>query len=138
MNDFGQLLTYDILIGIIILIIIIVFSISVFEQETIVYNNINDFEKPLDILNLLEDTPYNGGYLLEELSKEIDNNSVSNKTLSRIEDIISSNNKYEYTFTDITDDKTMLIDTRKNHRKTVFSSKKIVNKHEYELKYYSN
>lgn len=138
MNDFGQLLIYDILIGTVLLIIIIAFSIYVFEQETKVYDDISDFEKPLDILNLLSDTPYEGSYLLEELSHEIDNNTVNNKTITEIEDIISSNNKYEYTFTDTTNGKLVLIDTRKNHYKTVFSSKKIVDKHEYELKYYSN
>ncbi|WP_455645736.1 hypothetical protein [Methanosphaera sp.] len=136
MNEKGQLLLYDILLGIIILSLILILSLSTLGENIEVYNTGNDFEKPLNTLVLLENTPYNNNYLLESLTYELDNNLSYNNSLDKINEIISSNNNYDYTFSDITSDDLLLIDTREDSYKEVFSGRKIVNKHVFELKYY--
>ncbi|OED29692.1 hypothetical protein [Methanosphaera sp. WGK6] len=136
MNERGQLLIYDILLGMIILSLILFLSLSVLEDNIEVYDTVNDFEEPLNTMILLENTPYNNNYLLETLTYELNENVSCNKTLNKINEIISSNNKYNYTFSDITNNEILLLDTRQGSYKEVFSSRKIVNKHVFELKYY--
>ena len=81
MNESGQLLIYDLIFGVIILLMIIILSMYIFEENSHYYMNMQDSEKPLDILNTLSDTPYEDGYLLEILSRELDNNNTNNLTL---------------------------------------------------------
>ena len=135
MNESGQLLIYDLIFGVIILLMIIILSMYIFEENSHYYMNMRDSEKPLDILNTLSDTPYEDGYLLEILSGELDNNNTNNDTLHFVNEIISSNTRYEYTFSDDSRE-VILIDTRSSHNREVFSGRKIINKHVFVLKYY--
>lgn len=135
MNESGQLLIYDLIFGVIILLMIIILSMYIFEENSHYYMNMQDSEKPLDILNTLSDTPYEDGYLLEILSRELDNNNTNNDTLHFVNEIISSNTHYEYTFSDDSSE-VILIDTRSSHYREVFSGRKIINKLVFVLKYY--
>ncbi len=135
MNEKGNFLIYDAIFAIIIVSIVISFGVIILEDSTNKYNS-NNYKKPEDMLNLLEDTHYNNDYILNSLSYELDDNITSSNTLNMIDEIIRSYDNLNYTFCDITNKTIILIDKHDLKYKEIFSARKIVNNHVFELKYY--
>ncbi len=135
MNNQGQLI-FDILLSIVIVTIIIGLFAYVLETDNIAYeNNENEYGKPQDMLNLLKSTNYQEDNLLETLAKQIDENKNTSYILDNIEDIISTNSMYSYTFSDLTTNSTLINNNNGTYKK-IFSARKMVDNHVFELKYY--
>ena len=88
--------------------------------------------KPYEVLNLLDTMPYNDESILYSLTMRDDiNTELESNLLNITEHIISDNTRYEYILRDITTDK-LLLKTSDN-KKIIYSGRKIVNGHVFEL-----
>ena len=88
--------------------------------------------KPYEVLNLLDTMPYNDESILYSLTMIDDiNTELESNLLNITEHIISDNTRYEYILRDITTDK-LLLKTSDN-KKIIYSGRKIVNGHVFEL-----
>lgn len=136
MNEKGQFLLYDLIFAIIILLLVMVMVGYVLSSQTTVYESSNNYKKPLDELNVLDSTVFEDNTLLYNLAYSIDTNdtNLKNKTLTLITQLLSSVG-YDYVFNDVTTNQTLL-DTSSNNR-IVYSARKIVNSHVFELNYCS-
>lgn len=137
MNEKGQFLLYDMILALIIIFIILVSCTYIIEGQNSVFESENNYKNPNEMLNILDSTLYEDKSILYSLSEATDtNNSIlKNKSLSVASKIISSNGEYEYTLKDVTTQTTLLGNS--TDKKIIYSSRKIVNNHIYELSYYS-
>lgn len=132
MNNKGQFLLYDMLLAVILILLVLVSTTYILETSNIAKTNTNEHKDTRYILDLIE----NGG-LLTKLSLELDrNDSIHiNKTIEKIDYILSSSCKGGYTLSDESTNKT-LINHLPNSYKDITSSKKHVNNHTYVIKEY--
>ena len=73
MNNKGHFLIYEAVFTIIILALIITSITTVKQQENTAYENTNHYKKPAEMMELLSDTRYKDGYLLDKLVDTTDN-----------------------------------------------------------------
>lgn len=132
MNEKGQFLLYDGVLAIIILFIIMIVCFNILEKESTVCELDNTYKTPYEVLNLLDTMPYNDESILYSLTMIDDiNTELESNLLNITEHIISDNTRYEYILRDITTDK-LLLKTSDN-KKIIYSGRKIVNGHVFEL-----
>ena len=95
----------------------------------------HNYEKPLNTLEVLEEVD---GNILLTLSYSLEKNDTEqiNKTLEKIKPIIEAEN-LKYKFKEISQNKTLLSSNNINNTKQIYSSRKIVNQHVFELDYYA-
>ncbi len=135
MNNQGQLI-FDILLSVVILTIIIGLCVYILETDNTAYeNNENEYNKPVNMLNLLKSTNYKEDNLLDTLANQMDENQNTTSILTTIESIISSNTMYDYTFSDLSENRT-LINNQDGDYKRVYSARKMIQNHVFELEYY--
>ncbi len=135
MNNQGQLI-FDILLSVVILTIIIGLCVYILETDNTAYeNNENEYNKPVTMLNLLKSTNYKEDNLLDTLANQMDENQNTTSILTTIESIISSNTMYDYTFSDLSENRT-LINNQDGDYKRVYSARKMIQNHVFELEYY--
>lgn len=126
------ILLYDGVLAIIILFIIMIVCFNILEKESTVYELDNTYKTPYEVLNLLDTMPYNDESILYSLTMIDDiNTELESNLLNITEHIISDNTRYEYILRDITTDK-LLLKTSDN-KKIIYSGRKIVNGHVFEL-----
>lgn len=137
--DLNLFIRYDILLGVIVVIIDFLILAFFVRKRKELSDEIENYDTPNRKLDLLMNKPVaDGQSLLYSLSSALDSNNtkVINKNLEIINSIISYENKHNYKFSDITNEEIILIDTRTKFTNDVYSASKIVNHHEFELKYY--
>ncbi|MCD7781964.1 MAG: hypothetical protein LUG89_04660 [Methanosphaera sp.] len=135
MNSNGQLI-YDALLSIIILLIVVTLAMYMLEADNEVYNNNeNTMNQPLDTLELIKNTPYKDGQVLDVLVAQIDTNASYNNTIDYIDNIIATNTRYDYTFCDLSINTTLINHTASTYRDK-FTGRCIINDHIFELTYY--
>ena len=132
MNNKGQFLLYDMLLAMIIILIVLVSTTYLLETTDIANSNTKDYKEPRYMLELLEDEG-----LLTKLSTALDKNDSRqiNQTKEKIENILSSGCKDDYTLSDESTNKS-IINNSSNSYKETYSRKKVVDKHEYILMIY--
>jgi hypothetical protein len=132
MDNNGQFLLYDMLLAFIILLLVIVSATYLTETNDISKTKTDTHIEGEYLLELLEDEG-----LLTKLSTSLDRNDSikTNKTLERIDCILSTNTKYKYSLTDETTNKTLIDHTPHNH-KEVCCFRKMLNNHEFALTSY--
>lgn len=132
MNNNGQFLLYDMLLAFIIILILLVSTTYLVETSDVEKIKSDDYQQPRYLLDLLEDEG-----LLRELSSSSDRNDdiKSNDTIEKIDYILSTSCRHDYALSDETINKTLINHSSSNYR-NVYSSSKMVNKHEYNLKLY--
>ena len=132
MDNNGQFLLYDMLLAFIILLLVIVSATYLTETNDIGKTKTDTHIEGEYLLELLEDEG-----LLTKLSTSLDRNDSikTNKTLERIDYILSTNTKYKYSLTDETTNKTLIDHTPHNH-KEVCCFRKMLNNHEFALTSY--
>lgn len=137
MNEKGQFLLYDMILALIIIFIILVSCTYIIEGQNSVFESEDNYKNPNEMLNILDSTLYEDKSILYSISEATDtNNSIlKNNSLIVASKIISSNGGYEYTLKDVTTQTTLLGNS--TDKKIIYSSRKIVNNHIYELSYYS-
>jgi hypothetical protein len=129
MDNNGQFLLYDMLLAFIILLLVIVSATYLTETNDISKTKTDTHIEEEYLLELLEDEG-----LLTKLSTSLDRNDSikTNKTLERIDYILSTNTKHKYSLTDETTNKTLIDHTPHNH-KEVCCFRKMLNNHEFAL-----
>jgi hypothetical protein len=132
MDNNGQFLLYDMLLAFIILLLVIVSATYLTETNDISKTKTDTHIEEEYLLELLEDEG-----LLTKLSTSLDRNDSikTNKTLERIDYILSTNTKHKYSLTDETTNKTLIDHTPHNH-KEVCCFRKMLNNHEFALTSY--
>lgn len=138
MNEKGQFLLYDMILALIIIFIILVSCAYIMEGQYSVFETEDNYKNPNEMLNILDSTLCGDKSILYALSEaeDTDNQVLKNKSLSMALEILSSGDGYEYTLKDVTTQTILLGDA--SDKKRVYTSRKIVNNHIYELSYYSN
>ncbi len=133
MNEKGQLLSYDAILAVIILFSVIIMTSYVLEEKVDVSYDYN-YEKPLNTLEILEEIDEN---LLLTLTYSLEKNDTEkiNKTLEKIKPILETEN-LEYKFKENNQNLTLIKSDNIDNTKQIYSSRKIVNGHTFELEYY--
>jgi len=119
MNTKGQILLYDVLLAIILVVMVMLTITYVLEDNTQTTISIEKYEKPQQMLNLLENRHY-----LTEITQ-------NQSQLDKIDQILGEN----YTLTDTTTDD-VLIDEKPLKYRNIYGGHKIVNGHDFELRYF--
>lgn len=132
MNEQGQLLSYDAILALTILFTIIIMTSYILEENVGTSYDYN-YEKPLNTLEILDETDEN---LLLTLSYSLEKNDTEkiNRTLDKIKVILDAE-YLNYTFKENNHNQTLL-ESNNINTKQVYSSRKIVNEHIFELDYY--
>jgi len=132
MNERGQLLSYDAILALIILFIIIIMTSYILEENVGISYDYN-YEKPMNTLEILEETDENLLLTLSYSLKENDTEKI-NRTLDKIKVILDAE-RLNYTFKENTHNQTLLASNNIENTKQVYSSRKIVDEFDFELKY---
>ena len=119
MNTKGQILLYDVLLAIILVLTVMIAITYILEDNTQTTISIEKYENPQKMLNLVENRHY-----LTEITQ-------NQSQLEKIDQILGEN----YTLTDTTTND-VLIDKKPLKYKNIYSGHKLVNGHDFELKYY--
>lgn len=132
MNEQGQLLSYDAILALTILFTIIIMTSYILEENVGTSYDYN-YEKPLNTLEILDESDEN---LLLTLSYSLEKNDTEkiNRTLDKIKVILDAE-YLNYTFKENNHNQTLL-ESNNINTKQVYSSRKIVNEHIFELDYY--
>jgi len=133
MNERGQLLSYDAILALIILFIIIIMTSYILEENVGISYDYN-YEKPMNTLEILEETDENLLLTLSYSLKENDTEKI-NRTLDKIKVILDAE-CLNYTFKENTHNQTLLASNNIENTKQVYSSRKIVDEFDFELKYW--
>jgi len=133
MNNKGQFLLYDMLLAVIIILLVLVSTTYLLETNSIAKTDTNRHKDSRYLLNLIEDEG-----LLTKLSLALDrNDSIQiNKTIEKIDYILSSSCKGECALSDENTNQILINHAPKNY-KDITSSKKHVNNHTYVIKEYN-
>ena len=137
MNNKGQFLLYDAIFALILVLLVTTTVMYVLENSDGKMEASLDYNRASDMLNTLEYNNLKEDALLSSLSYNLDINDTYNinKSLKSIEYILDGSAE-NYTFSDVTHNKSILIDKKAHLYSQAYSSKKRVGNHEYELTYY--